>query len=80
MKTFTYSNDAANKSHMDGVKQAATSVFVPIYFFNHEMDHDNKKKTKFIKLRSKYGVLIYLHFTLYSDKLTFDVDGTYEVH
>ena len=39
-----------------------------------------KKKTKFIKLRSKYGVLIYLHFTLYSDKLTFDVDGTYEVH
>ena len=39
-----------------------------------------KKKTKFIKLRSKYGVLIYLHFALYSDKLTFDVDGTYEVH
>ena len=33
LATFTYRNDAAYKSYVDGVKQAETSVFVPIYFF-----------------------------------------------
>ena len=80
LATFTYRNDAAYKSCVDGVKQAETSVFVPVYFFNYEMDHDSKKKTKFLKSRSKYAVLSDLHFTVCSDKLTFDVDGTYEFH
>ena len=65
---------------MDGVKQAATSVFVPVYCFNYVMGHDNKKETKFLGSRSKYTVSNDLHFTVYSDKLTFDVDGTYEFH
>ena len=52
----------------------------PYTFLNYEMDHDSKKKTKFLKSRSKYAVLSDLHFTVYSDKLTFDVDGTYEFH
>ena len=46
---FTNGNDAANKSYVDGVKQAATSVFAPLYFFNCEMGHDNKKTTEFLK-------------------------------
>ena len=33
-----------------------------------------------VKSRSKYAVLSDLHFTVYSDKLTFDVDGTCEFH
>ena len=33
LATFTYRNDAAYKSCVDGFKQAETSVFVPIYFF-----------------------------------------------
>ena len=45
----TNGNDAANKSYVDGVKQAATSVFAPLYFFNCEMGHDNKKTTEFLK-------------------------------
>ena len=65
---------------MDGVKQAATSVFVPIYCSNYVMGHDNKKETKFLRSRSKYAVSNDLHSTVYSDKLTFDVDGTYEFH
>ena len=65
---------------MDGVKQAATSVFVPVYCFNYVMGHDNKKETKFLRSRSKYAVSNDLHSTVYSDKLTFDVDGTYEFH
>ena len=63
---------------MDGVKQAETSVFVPVHFLNYEMNHDSKKKTKFLMSRSKYAVLSDIHLTVYSDKLTFDVDGTYE--
>ena len=63
---------------MDGVKQAATSVFVPVYCFNYVMGHDNKKETKFLRSRSKYAVSYdFLHSTVYSDKLRFDVDGTY---
>ena len=65
---------------MDSVKQAATSVFVPVYCFIYVMGHDNKKETKFLRSRSKYTVSNDLHFTVYSDKLTFDVDGTYEFH
>ena len=42
---------------MDGVKQAETSVFVPVHFLNYEMNHDSKKKTKFLMSRSKYAVL-----------------------
>ena len=64
---------------MDGVKQATTLVFVAVYSFNYEMGHD-EKETKFLKTRSKYAVSNDLHFTIYSDKLTFDVDGTYEFH
>ena len=45
------------------------------------MGHDNKKETKFLRLRSKYAVSYdFLHSTVYSDKLRFDVDGTYEFH
>ena len=44
LATFTNGNDAANKSYVDGVKQAATSVFVPVYCFNYVMGHDNKRK------------------------------------
>ena len=62
---------------MDGVKQATTLVFVAVYSFNYEMGHD-EKETKFLKSRSKYAISNDLHFTTYSDKLTFDVDGTYE--
>ena len=62
---------------MDGVKQATTLVFVAVYSFNYEMGHD-EKETKFLKSRSKYAVSNDLHFTIHSDKLTFDVDGTYE--
>ena len=65
---------------MDGVKQAATSVFVPVYCFNYVMGHDNKMETKFLRSRSKYAVSNNLHSTVYSDKLRFDVDGTYEFH
>ena len=61
-------------NYVDGGKQAAISVFVPIYFLNNEMDYDSKKKTKFLKSRSKYAVLSDLPFTVYSDKLTFDVN------
>ena len=40
-------NDAENNSCVDCVKQAATLGFVPVYFFNYEMGHDNEKETKF---------------------------------
>ena len=32
---------------VDGVKQAATLGFVPVYSFNYEMGYDNEKETKF---------------------------------
>ena len=80
LATFTNGNDAANKSYVDGVKQAATSVFVPVYCFNFVMGHDYKKEITFLRSRSKYAVSNDLHSTVYSDKLTFDVDGTYEFH
>ena len=67
-------NDAANKSYVDGVKQTAT------YFFNYEMGRDSENETKFWKSTSKYAVPNDSHFTLYSEKLTFDMDGTYEFH
>ena len=51
-----------------------------LYPYTFLMDHDSKKKTKFLKSTSKYAVLSDLHFTACSDKLTFDVDGTYEFH
>ena len=44
------------------------------------MGHDNKNETKFWKSRPKYAVSNDLHFTLYSEQETFDVDGTYESH
>ena len=47
LTTPTNGNDAANNSCVDGVKQAATLGFVPVYFFNYEMGHDNEKETKF---------------------------------
>ena len=46
LATPTNGNDAANNSCVDGVKQAATLGFVPVYFFNYEMGHDNEKETK----------------------------------
>ena len=45
-----------------------------------QIAHDNEKETKFLKSRSKYGVSNDIHFTVYSDKLAFDVDGTYDFH
>ena len=47
LATPTNDNDAKNNSCVDGVKQAATLGFVPVYFFNYEMGHDNEKETKF---------------------------------
>ena len=47
LATPTNGNDAANNSCVDGVRQAATLGFVPVYFFNYEMGHDNEKETKF---------------------------------
>ena len=47
LATPTNDNDAENNSCVDCVKQAATLGFVPVYFFNYEMGHDNKKETKF---------------------------------
>ena len=44
------------------------------------MGHGNKKTTEFLKSWSKYAVLNDLHFTLFRDKFTFDVDGTYIFH
>ena len=46
LATPTNGNDAANNSCVDGVKQAATLGFVPVYFFNYEMGHDHEKETK----------------------------------
>ena len=47
LATPTNDNDPKNNSCVDGVKQAATLGFVPVYFFNYEMGHDNEKETKF---------------------------------
>ena len=47
LATPTNDNDAENNSCVDCVKQAATLGFVPVYFFNYEMGHDNEKETKF---------------------------------
>ena len=47
LATPTNDNDAENNSCVDCVKQAATLGFVPVYFFNYEMGHDNKKETEF---------------------------------
>ena len=80
LATPTNGNDASKKSYVGGVKEEAALVFVPVYFFNYEMAHDNEKETKFLKSRSKYGVFNDRHYTLYSVKLTFDMDGTCEFH
>ena len=72
-------NDAANKSYVDGVKQAATYLYLYV-FFNYEMGHDNENETKFRKSRSKHAVSNDSHFTVHREKLTFDVDGAYEFH
>ena len=80
LATPTNGDDAEKKSYVDVVKQAATLVFASVYFFNYEMAHDDEKETKFLKSRSIYGVSNDVHFTVYSDKLTFDMDGTYEFH
>ena len=61
---------------MDGVKQAATQVFVPGHFFNYEMGHDNEEETKFFQSTSEYGVSNDLNFTVF----TLDVDETYKFH
>ena len=34
---------------MDVVKQAATLVFLLVYFFKYEMGYDNEEETKFLK-------------------------------
>ena len=47
LATPTNDNDAKNNSCVDGVKQAATLGFVPVYFFNYGMGHHNEKETKF---------------------------------
>ena len=39
-------------NYMDGVKQAATLVFLLVYFFKYEMGYDNEEETKFLKWRS----------------------------
>ena len=65
--------------NVGGVKQAA-NIFVPVFFFTYEIGHDNENKTKFWKSRSKYAVSNDSHFKVHSEKLTFDVDGTYEFH
>ena len=44
------------------------------------MGHDNENETKFWKSRSNYAVSNDSHFTVRSEKLMFDVDGTYEFH
>ena len=44
------------------------------------MGHDYKKEITFLRSRLKYAVSNDLHSTVYSDKLTLDVDGTYEFH
>ena len=49
-------------------------------FFNYEMGRDSENETKFWKSTSKYAVPNDSHFTVYSEKLTFDMDGTYEFH
>ena len=64
--TSINSNDTANRSHVDGVKQAAALGLYLYPFFNYEMGHDNKTETKFWKSRSKYAVSNDLHFILYS--------------
>ena len=47
LATLTNDKDAKNNSCVDGVKQAATLGFVPVYFFNYGMGYHNKKETKF---------------------------------
>ena len=47
LATPTNDNDPKNNSCVDGVKQAATLGFVPVYFFNYGMGYHNKKETKF---------------------------------
>ena len=44
------------------------------------MGRDSENETKFWKSTSKYAVSNDSHFTVYSEKLTFDMDGTYEFH
>ena len=66
--TSTNNNDTANKSYVDGVKQAAALSLYLYTFFNYEMGHDNKNETKFWKSRPKYAVSNDLHFTLYSEQ------------
>ena len=47
LATPTNDNDAENNSCADGVLQAATLGFVPVYFFDYGLGHDNEKETKF---------------------------------
>ena len=47
LATPTNDNDPKNNSCVDGVKQAATLGYVPVYFFNYGMGYHNKKETKF---------------------------------
>ena len=44
------------------------------------MGRDSENETKFWKSTSKYAVSNDSHFTVYSEKLTFVMDGTYEFH
>ena len=44
------------------------------------MGRDSENETKFWKSASKYAVPNDSHFTVYSEKLTFAMDGTYEFH
>ena len=47
LATSTNNNDTANKSYVDGVKQAVALSLYLYTFFNYEMGHDNKNETKF---------------------------------
>ena len=57
-----------------------SNIFLPVCFFNYEMGRDSENETKFWKSTSKYAVSNDSHFTVYCEKLTFDMDGTYEFH
>ena len=56
-------NNAANKSYVDGIKQAATSLFVPVYVFKLWNGTVYWGGHKFLKSRSKYGISNDLDFT-----------------
>ena len=61
--TPTNGNNAANKSYVDGIKQAATWYLYLYTFLNYEMGQYIEEVTEFLKSRSKYGISNDLDFT-----------------